>query len=187
MSTESAAYKRRYVKNFFIKKDLQKRYIYKIILSVVLAAAITTGILGAFYYAKSGTGYFYFMSNNLNEELQRQNMLQTILPSLLVAELVSILIGFWIGLFSSRKLAVPIYKIETWIAKLKKGDLNAKIGFREKGEFSELCTLCNSLSDKLHEVFSETDQKLSALEKNADAGIKKEISEIREKLKHLGN
>ncbi len=160
----SKTYQRRPVKNFLIKKDLQLRFIFKIVISVFITSAITLATLSAVYYYKSGSGYFYFMSNDLAQDLQRQSILATVLPSLVIAEIVSILLGVAIGLASSRKFAVPIYKIETWISNMLSGNLGSKIAFREKEEFRTLTVHCNSLSDYLAEVFKDLEKKLNELD-----------------------
>jgi methyl-accepting chemotaxis protein len=173
-------------KGFFVKKDLQIRFILKIVVSVVLTAVITTAVLAAVYYYKSGSGYFFFMSNNLHDALQRQSILQTILPSLVIAELVSILLGVAIGLFSSRKLAVPIYNIEQWLASIIQGKFGAKIRFKEKEEFIKISTQCNLLSDSLVNVFSHLYDELSKAEESvSDKSSKEKIARIRKMLPDL--
>lgn len=162
----SKTYQRRPVKNFLIKRDLQLRFIFKIVISVFITSAITLATLSAVYYYKSGSGYFYFMSNDLAQDLQRQSILATILPSLLIAEVVSVLLGLGIGLVSSRKFAVPIYKMENWISSMLAGNLGSKIAFREKEEFRTLTVHCNSLSDYLTEILKDLERKLNDLEQS---------------------
>ena len=181
-------YQRRPVKNFFIKKDLQIRLIFKILISVIFTAIITTAVMAAVYYYKSGSGYFYFMSNDLMEDLQRQSILKTILPSLLIAEFVSIVLGFSIGLFSSRKFALPVYKIEQWLDKIIKGEFGTKIFFREKEEFKEMTYKCNLLSDSLVKKFSSINEQLSSIEQSvSDPLVKEKISEVKKVLPDISS
>jgi methyl-accepting chemotaxis protein len=173
------SFKRRPIKNFFVKKELQLGYIRKIVSIVILTAAISIIVLAGVYYYKSGSGYFYFVSKDLMGDLIRQSILQTILPSLIIAEIISVIMGVLIGLVSSRKFAIPVYKIENWTDELMKGNYKSRIIFREKDEFETLCSRCNSLSERLQSQFTFTQEKLREIkqcERMEDVKIK--IKEI---------
>ncbi len=175
--------KRHPLKNFFIKKDMQMRLILKILLAVVIASVITTAVLALVYYIKSGSGYFYFMSNNLMDDLQRQSILKTILPSLLIAEAVSVVLGAAIGFFASRKYALPIFKIEQWLDRVISGEHDARMFFREKEEFEDITSKCNILSEHLVSTFSELRNQIVDVEKSVtDEDVKKKLSVILAKL-----
>lgn len=155
-------FKRHYFKNFLIKKDLQLRFIRKIIFAVIITAVITVAILGAVYYVKANSGYFYFIEQDLMGDLEQRSMLEVILPSLVIAEIVSIIVGVMLGLFSSRKFAVPIYKIEQFVTNLQNHKFGARLFFREKDEFEDLTRECNTLSEGLKETFDQLSSNLDA-------------------------
>lgn len=181
--TAQKTFKRHPIKNFLIKKDMQMRYIAKILWAVVFTAIITTVVLAAVYYVKSGSGYFYFMSNDLMEDLKRQSILETILPSLIIAEAVSVLVGILIGLFSSRKIALPVFKIEQWLQKLVDGDYGARLIFREKEEFQTMSRLCNQVSESLVSMFGRVHDDLEATEKSLqDEEAKAKLAALRNSL-----
>ena len=100
------------VKNFFIKKSIQIKVIAKILFIILATALLTTVTVSLVYNSKSQSGSFYYMSNDTKQDLELKNILEVILPSVIGAQLVTLLIGLGIGLFSSRKIAVPIYKFE---------------------------------------------------------------------------
>jgi len=171
------------LKNFFLKKDLQLRYIAKIVSFIVFTAALTIAVLGFVYHIKGGDGYFYFMPNDLSQDLIRQSMLKTILPALIIAELLSVLIGIVIGFISSRKFAVPIYKIEQWAGLLTAGKYGAQITFREKDEFVTLTRECNNLSNSLKERFSSIEAQIGVIENStSDASTKVKLADVRKNL-----
>lgn len=181
MSQEKKAetFKRRPIKNFFVKKELQLDYIRKIVGVVVLTAAISLVVLAAVYYFKSGSGYFYFVSKDLLGDLTRQSILETILPSLIIAEIISVIMGVFIGFASSRKFAIPVYKIENWTDELMKGNYQSRIIFREKDEFETLCSRCNSLSEQLQSQFSFTAEKLREIKQcERMEDVKEKVEEI---------
>jgi len=152
--------------NFFIKKSLQLRLMFKIVCTVLIATFISSGSLLLVYYLKYKSVLLYQMDQLAN--LTKENIIFIILPSLLISALVNLLLAGGIGLYSSRKYAVPVYKLEHWARLLREGKITAKIRFREKEEMKELTDYCNDLSMDLLKKLLE---------------IKKQV----ELLKNLGN
>jgi uncharacterized membrane protein len=91
---------------------MQYKIIGKILFVVFVTALLTTVTVSLVYNVKSKNGSFYYMSNDTKQDLELKNILEVILPSVIGAQIISMLIGLGIGLFSSRKIAVPIYKFE---------------------------------------------------------------------------
>lgn len=157
---------RRPVKNFFLKKSLQFKIIIKIILFVLMTSCITTLILGLVYNAKSQEGNFYYMSNDVMQDLELTSVLGIILPALIIAQVVSLFIAIGIGMFSSRKVAVPVYKLEKWAQQLKKGKLKTHLGFRETNEMKDLMIQCNALADTYRAIFKKIENSLTVISKD---------------------
>jgi len=134
-------------RNFIIKRSLQLGIVLKILLFVILSIAITTAIMTWIYGAKSSAGHFYYMSNDVMETLELSTILGVILPSLIAAQLISFIVASIVGLFSSRKVAVPVYKMEKWAEQLCAGNLKHRLQFREEKEMSELTARCNGAAD----------------------------------------
>ncbi len=179
---------RRPIRNFFLKKSMQVKIILTIIFIVFLTSCITTIILSIIYNTKSHGGNFYYMSNDIMQDLELMSILGIILPALISAQVVSLVIAVGIGMFSSRKAAVPIYKLEKWAMQIKKGNLNTHIGFREISAMKDLVIQCNALADTYKQIFSDIDKSLSIIA--VDKGEKseevvQEISKIRETLNKL--
>jgi len=141
--------------NFFIKKSLQFRFTIQILLIFLVCVFATTVSFMHIYNSKSREGSFYYMSNDIMQDLQLKSILVIVLPPVVAAELIAVLLAFGIGLFSSRKIAVPVYKIEKWAAKLKNGKLNTTLAFREEDRLKELAVQCNAATDFYRQIFSE--------------------------------
>jgi len=171
-------------RHFFIKKSMQLKIIFEILFVVLLTAVITTVSLTVVYNSKSHNGSFYYMSNDIRQDLELKNILEFILPSVVAAQIFSIVIGLGIGLFSSRKMAVPIYKFEKWVSQLKNGNLNTKISFRENEEMNDLTVECNALAAYYRDVFKEIAAALAQIEKEA-AGNPAAMDSIRQMKKTL--
>ncbi len=155
---------RRPFSNFFVKKSIQFGIIGKILFVVFLSTVLTTILLAVAYNAKSQGGSFYYMSNNIMEDLKLQSILGIILPALISAQLVSLVIGFAIGCFSSRKVAVPIYKIEKWATQLRNGKLNTHLAFREGEEMKELTIQCNAVADKFKRMCNDISDSVERMQ-----------------------
>ena len=161
---------RKPVGNFFIKRSLQIRLILKIVLAVIIATVISSGTLLLVYYMTYKSVLLYQMDRLAN--LTKENIIFIILPSLLISAFVNFLMAFGIGLYASRKYAVPVYKLENWARLLRDGKITAKIQFREKEELKELSDQCNNLTGdmlkKLLEIKKQT-ELLSETAKGSDA------------------
>jgi methyl-accepting chemotaxis protein len=175
---------RRPVRHFFIKKSMQYKIIAEILFVVSLTAVITTVSLSFIYNSKSKNGTFYYMSSDNKQDLELKNVLEVILPSVVGAQLFSIIIGLGIGLFSSRKMAVPIYKFEKWVSQLKNGNLNTRLSFRENEQMKDLTLHCNALAEYYRNVFKEIDDAVAVLEKSS-AGNPAALDQLKQMKKTL--
>ena len=175
------------VKNFFIKKSMQIKIIAKILFIILATTLLTTMTVSLVYNSKSQRGSFYFMSNDTKQDLELKNILEVILPSVIGAQLITLFIGLGIGLFSSRKIAVPIYKFEKWVSQLKTGNLLTRIEFREKEEMEDLTHECNTLADFYRKKFLEIDAAVASLEQRppADPKMQERITDIRRTLEKV--
>jgi methyl-accepting chemotaxis protein len=176
---------RKPLKNFFIKKSLQVSMLTRIITSMLMSTILTTVILAYIYNLKSKGGSFYYMSDNVMEDLELQSILGIILPALITAQLVSLLIVVVIGLVSSRKIAVPLYKIEQWVRQLNSGNLKTRLAFREIGEMKDLTVQCNAITDKFKNTLTTVSEASATIEKNSENVpiVKSECGKIRDALK----
>lgn len=173
---------RKPIGNFFIKKSLQTRLIRKIVLSALLSTIVSYASLMLVYYLKYQTVIVYQL-DKLTQELNREHIIFLILPTLLVSAIVSLLVSFGIGMYSSRKYAVPIYKLEQWAALLCNGKLSAVLRFREKEEMKELSDNCNRLATELRKRFLDLHalaDRLKAQDSSSDiaADLEKSLANI---------
>ncbi len=153
---------RKPIGNFFIKKSLQIRLIRKIMVAALISTLVSSGSLILVYFLKYKTVIVYQL-DKLSQELNREHIIFLILPALLISALVSVLVSFGIGLYSSRKYAVPIYKLEQWAALLRSGKMGALLRFREKEEMKELSDRCNHLAAEFRQRFEDIRQRAEQL------------------------
>lgn len=148
-----ATVNRKPIGNFFIKRSLQLRLIMKIVLAVVISTIVSSFSLIFVYFIKYNTVIVYQLEK-MTQELTREHIIFLILPTLVISSIVNLIVAFGIGMYASRKYAVPIYKLEQWAALLRDGKLTALLRFREKEEMKELSDRCNQLAANLCEHFT---------------------------------
>jgi methyl-accepting chemotaxis protein len=153
---------RKPISNFFIKKSLQIRLITKIVIAALASTLLTAACLIVVYYLKYQTVVVYQL-DKLSQELTREHIIFLIFPTLLMSSLVSLIMAFGIGLYSSRKYAVPIYKLEQWVTLLQQGKMGAMLRFREKEEMKDLSDKCNMLAADLRFKFMEIRKEIDKL------------------------
>lgn len=175
------AFVRRPIGNFFIKKELQLRLIAKIVLTVLITTVVCVASLLFVFYLRYKTILLYQMS--IEGELSKEHIVDVLLPSLLISGIVNILLGIGVGLYASRKYAVPIYKLEQWAMLLKNGHLTAKLRFREKEEMKELSDHCNLLGEEMRSRFARVGELVGRLREKVDGT--EEIDEIEKALADL--
>lgn len=162
--------RRKPLSNFFIKKELQIRLIRKIVFAVLIATLVSIATLLLTYIAtyKSAVFYRVTLESSTANIGNRENIAAIILPSLVISGIVNIIIAFCIGLYASRKYAVPIYKLEQWVQCIRDGHITAQLRFREKEELHELSKSCNALSDGLREKFKTIEHHIRMMRKDKD-------------------
>ncbi len=122
------------------------------------------------------------------QDLELTSILGVILPALITAQIASLVIALIIGLFSSRKVAVPVYKLEKWAMQLKKGKLKTHLGFRETKQMKDLTIQCNALADRYKDIFSQIDNNLNIIYEDRvykSQTVIKELDQIKEILSEL--
>ena len=175
-------HKRKRVGNFFIKKSLQMGLIVKILAAALVSSAISSGALLLVYYMKYNTIAVYIWNQD-NNNLQKDHIIYLILPTLIISTVVGLLVAFGIGLYASRKFAVPVYKIEQWASMLLGGKMTAVLKFREEEEMKDLSQKCNELGTFFRETMIGIQKDVQAIQA---AGVTNpKLSEIAEKLNKL--
>jgi len=173
---------RKPVGNFFIKKSLQLQLIFNVLTASVVSSIVAAGTLILVYFYMYNTTVLY-MFNEESNVLQKESIVRLILPTLLISSLVGLVLAFGIGLYASRKYAVPVFKIEQWASKLISGKLTAALRFREKEEMKDLSDKCNELGTMFRETMVGIRKDVKALQ---DAGVNNtEVAAIAEKLGKL--
>lgn len=172
-------------RNYYIKKEFQAKFIMKFCGLVILGAAISGAVI---YFMSSSTVTTVFE----NSRLTIKSTSEYILPSVLISSAIMImLIGLAtiaVTLFTSHKIAGPLYSIEKDIEELASGNLNIRFNLRGNDEIKALAekldNLTNSLKSKVKDI---KDASLSLEEdvKDAPPELKKSVSRLKKAISNF--
>jgi methyl-accepting chemotaxis protein len=158
--------------HFFVKKQLQMRLITRIVVAVLLTTLVAILSMFIVYILASNSVAVYSLEKTTGELSRSGNIFFIIFPALVVSALVNIGLAVVIGLYASRKYAIPIYKLEHWSSLLLQGKLTALLQFREKEEMRELSSKCNDVThffrERLFSIKKQVDE-LKKIDANSQA------------------
>jgi methyl-accepting chemotaxis protein len=139
-------------RNYFIKKDLQGKYIFSFFIFVVAGSIIFTLI---FSLLSSNTMTIVYD----NYKLQIGKTPLMLMKEILSAQWIFIVAGGFLvvilSMFLTHRFAGPIFRFEKSIEEMTKGNLNFRIYLRSKDEGKELAGKINILIDMLSSNIKE--------------------------------
>jgi methyl-accepting chemotaxis protein len=155
--------------HFFIKRDLQVRLILKIVLAVVISTLVTAATLLLVFALKYHGVLFYMMDRMTN--LTKEDIISILLPTVAISGIANIIVALFVGLYASRKYAVPIYKLEQWASLLGEGNMTVELRFREKEEMKDLSHKCNHVTTSMRNKLLEIKRQAALLAKENPASL----------------
>lgn len=147
-------------KNYFIKKEFQRNFILKFCGLVILASLIS----GAIIYAVSRSTVTTTFENS---RLSIRSTADYILPTLLLTSIVVVaLIGvatIVVTLFTSHRIAGPLYRIEKDVEEIAAGNLTMRFRLRTGDEIKALAVSLDVMAHNLREHIATIKQSSDAL------------------------
>lgn len=170
-------------KNFYIKKEFQRNFILKFCALVAAGSVISTAIIYAMSMATVTTTFE-------NSRLAIKGTAEHILPAMFFS---SIIVVFLVGiatiiitLFTSHKIAGPLYAIEKRISEIAMLNLKTEFHLRTHDEIKPLAVGLNKMVLNLREGVKDVSKALSELEvAMGKPGYANVQPEVRAKLEQL--
>jgi len=157
-TTENTAkrFTRKPLRNFiFLPKVQWPQILGNMALAGITAIGTGIGII-LLYYREFGESAIYIMDrSSVLYPLDRQGLVNLILPAVGASTLMGMSVGWLMAFGASRRVALPIYKVEQWARRVSSGDLHVRLGFRKADHLDELANACNGALDKVREDFVE--------------------------------
>lgn len=163
-------------KNYYINKEFQRNFILKFCLLVLIGSLISGIIIYSMSRATVTTTFE-------NSKLTIKSTADFILPAVLLASAVVILaIGIAaiaITLFTSHRIAGPLYRIEKDINEITAGNLNIAFNLRHGDEIKPIAASLNRMVRSVKEKVVAVKQDLIQLEDE----VNKSPNPVSEKIK----
>jgi len=154
-------------RKFYINKTFQRDFIIRFCILVALGAIVSTLII---YSMASSTVTTSFE----NSKLTIKSTADYILPAVLLASaVVIVLVGIAtvaITLFTSHKIAGPLYRIEKDVEEVASGKLNMNFHLRKGDEIKPLAESLHIMTASLREKILKIKKELGELEKECKTG-----------------
>jgi len=167
-------------RNYYIKEKFQRNFILKFCLLVLIGSAISGAII---YLMSKSTVTTSFE----NLRLVIRSTADYILPAVLLSSVIVIIItgiaAMFITLFTSHKIAGPLYRIEKDIEGVASGNLRQEFNLRQGDEVRPIAESLNSMAGFLRDEVSALKRTIAELESvSASSGAPQDV---REKIKEL--
>ncbi|MFA5144150.1 MAG: methyl-accepting chemotaxis protein [Candidatus Omnitrophota bacterium] len=160
-------------RNYFIKKDFQRNFILKFCLLVAIGSIVSGLII---YLMSRSTATTSFE----NLRLVIKSTADYILPAVLLSGAIVIVItgiaAILITLFTSHKIAGPLYRIEKDIREVAAGDLTQEFNLRSGDEIKPIAGALNLMAHYLRDEVGALKKDIARLE-SVSAGAPQEIKE----------
>ncbi|MCX7038726.1 MAG: hypothetical protein NT005_06305 [Spirochaetes bacterium] len=128
------------------KKLINRRFQYRSI------ATWLTVVLAGFLVCAAGFALSYWITFARGDDLAGEAMvrrLEILLPGLLANDLLIMLIVIVTGIFTTHRVAGPIYRMESDIDRVLTGETHARVRLRRGDAFPELAEKVNELIERL--------------------------------------
>ena len=139
-------------RNYFIKKDLQGKYIFSFFIFMVAGSIIFTLILSLL-----SSDTMTIVYDNYKLRIGKTPLM--LMKEILSAQWIFIVAGGFIvvilSMFLTHRFAGPIFRFEKSIEEMTKGNLNFRVYLRAKDEGKELAEKINILIDMLSSNIKE--------------------------------
>ena len=164
-------------KNYYINKKFQRSFIIKFCLLIVLGSIMS----GSIIYVMSRTTLTTFFKDS---DLVIKSTADYILPAVLLSSALTIaLIGIAtiaMTLFTSHRIAGPLYRVEKDLEEVASGDLAKRINLRKNDELKMLAQNLNNIIQRLGSDIGKIKTTISILESAPDSKRAKEsLKEIK--------
>ena len=164
-------------RNYFIKKKFQLHFIIKFCL-LVITGTIASGVI--IYMMSRSTVTTVFENSRLVIKSTAEFILPAVLLSSIVVTVVIGLATIFITLFTSHRIAGPLYRIEKDVGEVASGNLKKSFNLRQTDEIKPLAEALNEMAKNLKSEMEKIKCDIAELE-NLAAGteLKKKIEKLK--------
>ena len=150
-------------RNYFIKRELQGKYVFNAFLLSVAAILLLAFLMGVFSANTMTISYE-------NSDLKLGSTPVMMAKSFLTANWITLMFGggllVWLAIRFTHRVAGPIYRIELELDQMIKGDLRGRIHLRPNDDVKEMANLVNQFKDLLEKRLQRVNDITAEMERN---------------------
>ncbi len=164
-------------KNYYIKKKFQRNFILKFCVLVVLGSMISGAII---YYMSKATVTTTFENSRLVIKSTADYILPMVLLSSAVVILLVGMVTIFITLFTSHRIAGPLYRMEKDVDEVTTGNLNVRFNLRAGDEIRPLALSLDKMTQVLRKRVAAVKSIVNEMDASGQAS-----PETKDKLKKI--
>ena len=157
-------------KNYFIKKEYQRSFIFQFVGLIILEAVIMAGLL---IFVTKGTLTTTYYGTHLEITSAGNFFFGRFVLIALAAGAAIAIAGWLIFLYCSHKIAGPLYRFEKTIDEISRGNVSFRVKLREDDQLDDIQPYINNLLENI-------DHRVKVL-KTGIEGAESAISELEAK------
>jgi len=175
-------------RNFFIDKNFQSKFIVKFCAIVIISSFIIGVIL---FYSSRGFTTVTMEGSSVIVKRTSDIILPIVVQTLVLVTLFSAVWVTLLTLFTSHKIAGPLYRLKKEIDNLKNGKLNVSFRTRRSDQLQNLSRSLSEMGEALDRKHLELKRKLAELKACLDKAaldkdvVSKKIGELEEILSYF--
>lgn len=150
-------------RNYFIDKSFQSKFIVKFCLLIIIATLLMSALI---YWFNRQTNTVAFENLRVVVKSTADFLLPIILQIVIVVTIVVGMATIAITLFTSHKIAGPLYRLKAETEKIKNKDLSSQVSIRAKDQLQKMAS-------EFNEMRSELKNSVNSIKNNWDS-VKKE-------------
>ena len=151
-------------RNYFIKRELQGKYVFNAFLLSVAAILVLALLMGIFSANTMTISYE-------NSDLKMGSTPVMMAKSFLAANWITLVFGggflVWLAIRFTHRVAGPIYRIELELDQMIEGDLRGRINLRPHDDIKEMASRVNTFKDLLERRIKRVNDITQEMEKSA--------------------
>lgn len=151
-------------RNYFIKRELQGKYVFNAFLLSVTAILVLALLMGLFSANTMTISYE-------NSDFKMGSTPLMMAKSFLAANWITLVFGggflVWLAIRFTHRVAGPIYRIELELDQMIEGDLRGRINLRPHDDIKEMASRVNTFKDLLEKRLKRVNDITQEMERNA--------------------
>jgi signal transduction histidine kinase len=167
-------------RNYFIKKKFQAEFITKFCLLVIVGAALSGIII---YLMSKATVTTTFENSRLVIKSTADFMLPAVLLSSVIVIIFIGMLTIALTLFTSHRIAGPLYRMEQDIEEVASGNLTKKFNIRKTDEIRALATGLDRMTQSFNKNIADIKKDLAGLDSTLGTYEKSDKTEVMNELK----